>query len=134
MGRANGEATTREIRGGLFSAVLFVLTYFAARVILKIPETGDLLRVLAALLPIVPFCWVLWEIRKGVKSLDELEQRIQLEALAFAFPISLILLMTLGLLEIAITLPKNDLSYRHVWATLPAIYFLGLVLARRRYR
>jgi hypothetical protein len=66
--------------------------------------------------------------------MDELEQRIQLEALALAFPLTLILLMTLGLLEIAIELPAEDLSYRHVWAMLPALYFLGLTLARKRYR
>jgi hypothetical protein len=66
--------------------------------------------------------------------MDELEQRIHLEALAVAFPLALILLMTLGLLELATKLPPEDFSYRHVWAFLPIFYFGGLALARRRYR
>jgi len=95
---------------------------------------AESLRVLAALLPVAPFAWMLWEIIKGVRSMDELEQRIQLEALVVAYPSTLILLMTLGLLEIAIKLPPEDLSYRHVWAMLPVFYFLGLAIAKRRYR
>jgi hypothetical protein len=41
--------------------------------------------------------------------------------------------MTLGLLQGAITRKFEDGSYAHVWAMLPALYFLGLALARRRY-
>jgi hypothetical protein len=119
--------------GGLISVVLFLLTYFVARIVLKQEETAESLRVLAALLPIAPFVWMLWEFIKGVRDMDELEQRIQLEALAIAFPLTLILLMTLGLLEIAIKLPPEDLSYRHVWAMLPTFYFGGLIIARKRY-
>ena len=91
------------------------------------------MRVWAALLPVPAFAWMLWEIIKGVRVMDELQQRIQLEALAVAYPLALILLMTLGLLEIAITLPPEDLSYRHVWAALPLFYFIGLAIARKRY-
>jgi len=44
----------------------------------------------------------------------------------------MILLMTLGLSELATKLPPEDFSYRHVWAFLALFYFGGLVLARRR--
>jgi DMSO/TMAO reductase YedYZ heme-binding membrane subunit len=128
------QSAVRKTYNGLISTILFVLAYFIARVILKQAETAETLRVLAALLPVAPFIWMLWEIVKGIRGLDELEQRIQLEALAVAFPLSLILLMTLGLLEIAIQLPPEDLSYRHVWALLPLFYFIGLIMARRRYK
>ena len=30
-------------------------------------------------------------------------------------------------------LPPQDLSYRHVWAIVPIFYFLGIVIARKRY-
>ena len=124
----------RKSRGGLIAAILFVFVYFVARVVLKVDDVGPSLRVLAALLPVAPFCWMLWEFVKGVRGMDELEQRIQLEVLALAYPLVLILLMTLGLLGIAIELPPEDLSYRHVWAMLPLFYYVGLLLARRRYR
>jgi hypothetical protein len=116
------------------SALLFLAVYFAARAILEQDLADNGLRIVAALAPAAPFAWMLWEIIGGIRVMDELEQRIQLEALAVAFPLTLVLLMILGLLELAITLPAEDLGYRHVWAMLPALYFLGLFLARKRYR
>ena len=70
---------------------------------------------------------------RGARELDELEKRIQLEALAIAFVLAVLLIMTLGLMELAVTLNRDDWSYRHVWAMLPPMYFAGLVFARRRY-
>jgi hypothetical protein len=43
-------------------------------------------------------------------------------------------LMTLGLLQLAVELPVEDWSYRHVWIYLPLFYFAGLGLAWRRYK
>ena len=115
-------------------ALIFVSTWFIARGVLELENTGPTVRIVAALLPVAPFSFMLWKIIKGIRLMDELEQRIHLEALAIAFPLSLVLLMTLGLLELAIDLPRDDLSYRHVWAFLPLFYFGGLALARRRYQ
>jgi hypothetical protein len=70
---------------------------------------------------------------RGAREMDELERRIQLEALAIAFILALLLIMTLGLMELAITLNRDDWSYRHVWAMLPMFYFGGVVWARKRY-
>ena len=128
------QPASRKSRRGLISTILFIVSYFVSRTMLELEPAAVPLRVVAALLPVAPFAWMLWEIVRGVRGMDELEQRIQLEALAVAFPLTLMLLMTLGLLEIAIELPPKDLSYRHVWAMLPAFYFAGLALAKRRYR
>lgn len=134
MEHVTNTAEARNTHNGLISSVLFVLAYFIARVVLKQDGIADGLRILAALLPVPPFAWMLWEFIKRVRHMDELEQRIQLEALVIAFPLTLMLLMTLGLLEIAIKLPPEDLSYRHVWAMLPLFYFMGLALAKKRYK
>jgi hypothetical protein len=53
--------------------------------------------------------------------------------LAFAFPLTLLMLMTLGLVELAIGLNPDDWSYRHVWPFVFLFYFAGLVRAKRRY-
>jgi hypothetical protein len=70
----------------------------------------------------------------SVGSLDEMQRRIHLEALVIAFPLAILLLMTLGLLQLAIPLPEEDWSYWHIWAFLPMFYFIGLAFAWRRYR
>jgi len=91
-------------------------------------------RVAVALLPVVPTALFLWAIVSLIRSFDEMQRRIHLEALAFAFPLAILLLMTLGLLQLAIDLPMEDWSYRHVWVFLPLFYFGGLSLAWRKYR
>lgn len=109
------------------------IAWVFARVVLESSTAASWLRVMAALAP-TPIAGVaLITVIRGARELDELEQRIQLEALAFAFVLAVLLLMTLGLMELAITLNRDDWSYRHVWAMLPLFYFGGLVLARRRY-
>ena len=124
-------ATPVLSRPGPWVAAWFV-TWIAARAVL---ESGapTWVRVVAALAPTPVAAIALLAILRGARDLDELEKRIQLEALAFAFVLAVLFLMTLGLLELAVTLNRDDWSYRHVWAMLPLLYFGGLVLARRRY-
>ena len=54
-------------------------------------------------------------------------------AVAIAYPVVVMLLMTLGLVELVVPLNRDDWSYRHVWQMLGVIYLLGLFLAKRRY-
>ena len=111
----------------------WILSYFGARVLLKSFEMGNGWRVAVALFPVLPFAILLLLVIRGIRQMDELERRIQLEALAVAFPLTFLLLMTLGLLELAIRLKPEDWSYRHVWPFMFVFYLLGLILARRRY-
>ena len=109
------------------------IAWIGARFVLESPSVPVWARVIAALAP-APLAGVaLLAILRGARELDELERRIQLEALAFAFVLTLLFIMTLGLMELAIPLNRDDWSYRHVWAMLPPLYFAGLALARRRY-
>jgi hypothetical protein len=109
------------------------IAWFGARVVLESKSVPTWARVIAALAPTPIAGMALFTIIRAARDLDELERRIQLEALAFAFVLAVLLLMTLGLMELAITLNRDDWSYRHVWAMLPMLYFGGLALARRRY-
>ena len=113
--------------------LLWGVVYMAARGLLELQTLGWWARLAIALAPVPMFAWVLWTVSKGVAAMDELQRRIQLEALAFAFPMTLLFVMTLGLLEIAIGLNPDDWSYRHVWPMLFVLYFAGIMRAKRRY-
>ena len=113
--------------------LLWGVVYIAARGLLELQTLGWWARLAIALAPVPIFGWVLWTVSKGVAAMDELQRRIQLEALAFAFPMTLLFVMTLGLLEIAIGLNPDDWSYRHVWPMLFVLYFAGIMRAKRRY-
>ena len=110
-----------------------ILVYFAARAVLEMEGFGSTTRVVAAIAPVPLFAWVLVEIARGVRQLDELQRRIHLEALSIAYPLGLVLLMILGLLELAIPLNRNDWSYRHVWQIQGVIYLASLFITYRRY-
>ena len=86
-----------------------------------------------AFVPTPVFALFLWLFIKGIRSADELERRIQLEALAVAFPLGVLLLTTLGLVQRAVELNFQDWSYNHVWPFFVIFYLGGLMLARRRY-
>jgi hypothetical protein len=111
-------------------------SYIAARLALDVDlQLGPTwLRVAAALLPVIPTAVALWAIAAGLRAADELQRRVHLEALAIAYPLAILLLMTLGLLELAVGLNPEDWSYRHVWIYLPMFYFVGLFIAWRRYK
>ena len=117
----------------LYFFLAWILLYFAARGLLKHLELGTGLRVGIALVPIPFFACFLWHTVRDVRSADEFERRIHFEALAVAYPLAMLLLMTLALMQRAVALKFEDWSYAHVWIYLPIFYLLGLVLARRRY-
>jgi hypothetical protein len=121
-----------DVRGyaGLFA---WAFLYFAARGVLELETLGWWTRAVVAIVPVPVFGWVLWNVSRGIAQMDELQRRIQLEALAFAFPLTMLLLMTLGLLELAIGLNPDDWSYRHVWPFVFLFYLAGLARAKRRY-
>jgi hypothetical protein len=124
--------TTMLARPAVWIAAWFA-AWLGARVVLESQSAPTWVRVAAALAPTPIAGAALLSIIRGARELDELERRIQLEALAVAFVLAMLLIMTLGLMELAVTLNRDDWSYRHVWAMLPLLYLAGLTFARRRY-
>lgn len=114
---------------------LWIVTFLGARAVLdESVQLPPWVKVAAALIPIVPTALVLWFVVSALRGLDELHRRVHLEALAVAYPLAILLLVTLGFLQLAIDLPAEDWSYRHIWVFLPCFYFVGLFIAWRRYR
>lgn len=131
--QANVDVWGGTRRWGLISAVAWVLSYMAARAALDVVARGSVLSILVALTPLVPFVAVLTVIIRGIRGADELERRIQLEALAIAFPLSVLLVMLLGLLQLATDLNPNDWSYRHIWPFMGMFWVVGAAVARKKY-
>jgi hypothetical protein len=129
-------AVKSQSNRALGTCILWGASYIAARLALDADlQLGPTwLRVAAALLPVIPTALALWAIAAGLREADELQRRVHLEALAIGYPLAILLLMTLGLLELAVGLNPEDWSYRHVWIYLPLFYFIGLAIAWRRYR
>jgi len=118
----------------LMATAIWIVSYLLALALQKYIAMPNALQIAVALLPVVPFVFFVQRFIAHLRRLDELHRRVHFEALAFAFPLAILLLMTLGLIERVHPLPPKDWSYRHVWYYLPLFYFVGLAVAWRRYR
>jgi hypothetical protein len=87
-------------------------------------------RPVVALLPMVPAASICWVILRQLHRLDELQRRLQFEALAFAFAGTALITFSYGFLENA-GLPR--LSMFAVWPLMAVLWIVGLVVNRRRY-
>ena len=126
----------RQPSGTLILAllILWMFLYFAVRFFLEAnPELDSWVRLALAFVPTPVFAIFLWNFIAGIRGADELERRIQLEALAVAFPLGVLLLTTLALVQRAVELNFQDWSYNHVVPYFALFYFIGVVVARRRY-
>lgn len=128
----NAAAAVSHPRRTLVLAATWVGAYFIARGILE-GAGATWLRVLVALLPLPLFAAFLWSYVQLLRSLDELQRKLHLEALAIAFSLGLLLLTTLALMQRAVTLRFEDWSYAHVWVYFPIFYVLSLGFVSRRY-
>ena len=117
----------------LVSVLAFMLSYLAAVVAQEIFTLGRLAGLAVSLLPTAGLLFFLLEEVKVVRSLDELQRRIQLEALAVGFPLVMLVLMTMGFLQRVDLLPHALSTIRDIWIVLPLCYGVGLFVARRRY-
>jgi heme/copper-type cytochrome/quinol oxidase subunit 4 len=83
-----------------------------------------------ALLPIIPSCLALWAFMRMFRGLDELQRRIQLEAVAFSFLATCLITLTWAFQQNA-GLPRFDVSW--VAPLLILLWGVGLGIAKRRY-
>jgi hypothetical protein len=127
-------ARTHSAWGVPLIGLSWLVLYFAIRLYLEAnPGLPRGARLGLAFVPTPVFALLLWQFIKGIRGADELERRIQLEALGVAFPLGVLLLTTLGLVQRAVELNFQDWSYNHVWPFFVMFYLTGLMFARRRY-
>ncbi len=84
-----------------------------------------------ALAPMVPAVFVLWAFVRHMRRIDELQRRIQVEALSIAFGGTALLTFSYGFLE---NVGFPHLNWFFVWPLMAVLWMLGLGLTSRRYR
>ncbi|MBK9015459.1 MAG: hypothetical protein IPM82_16125 [Saprospiraceae bacterium] len=116
-----------------FFAVLWFVTYTICLLVIKkgSPDTGA--GIVLALLPVATFALYIFNLYKGIASMDEVQTRVQMEAVVIAFSLGLLTLMTLGLLDLVVTLKKEDWGYRHLVPYFFLFYLIGLIISKRKY-
>lgn len=84
-----------------------------------------------ALAPMVPATFALWAFVRHLRRIDELQRRIQFEALSIAFGGTALLTFSYGFVE---NVGFPHLNWFFVWPLMAVLWMLGLALTSRRYR
>lgn len=114
-------------------AVLWLITYSVCLLIIKKLSPATATGIVLAILPVITFALFIYHLIKGVASMDEVQVKVQMEAAVIGFSLGLLLLMTLGLLDLVVILNKEDWSYRHLVPFFVTFYLVGLVISKRKY-
>lgn len=118
----------------LLAMVALIVGYVLAVIAAERAGLAPGIRIAFALLAVAGFvAFIAAEVRV-IRGLDELHQRIQLETLAVAFPLALVLVFAVGMLERAGVSIWGFRQLRDVWPLVVLPYGIGLMLALRRYR
>jgi uncharacterized membrane protein YqhA len=117
----------------LIYAVIWSLSYAGSIFALKTLDMPTEAGIVLTGVTILAFMLFLYKYYRSIFFMDEVQIKIQMEAVVIAFSIGLLLLMSLGLLDIFIKLNKEDWSYRHLFSIFIASYFLGLFISKCKY-
>lgn len=114
----------------VFAASAAFAVSFTALTRFDLPMRG---RLAAVAVPIALAAWFIMVAVRDVRRLDEMQQRIQLEALATAYPVAVLVLFAFGLLKRAgFNVPEAGHPAVLLLTVLP--YLIGYARAYRRYR
>lgn len=112
-----------------------VMAAFVSRLLLR--ESAGLTgagRLAAALLPLLPGLLYVRALWRWMRGLDEMQRRLQLEAVCFAALAMLLLALTADLLKLGGFLPRLTFGWEGCFAFTFFLYAFGLARANRRYR
>ncbi len=121
-----GQRYAVELGGAL---VAYAAALFVSLTLLK-SVTDAIIRPAVALLPMVPAVFVIVAIIRQLRRLDELQRRIQFEALAISFMGTAFITFGYGFLQLAGFPP---VSWFAVWPIMAVLWLAGLWLSQRRY-
>ena len=71
---------------------------------------------------------------QSISYMDEVQIRIQLEAVSVAFVLSLFLVMILGMAGLVRNLGLDNISYLYVFPLFFMFYIIGFFFSKRKYR
>jgi|SRR5437867_888561 hypothetical protein len=127
MSKSAGRIYVREF---LLAMAAYVLVLVVSITLLNASPNSAWWRIPLAVTPVVPAIFGVLAFVRFLSRIDELQRRIQLEALAFGFAGAGILTFSYGFLE-GVGFPH--LSWTFVWPLMIALWGLGSAIASRRY-
>ncbi|MFM2392304.1 MAG: hypothetical protein RLZZ546_281 [Bacteroidota bacterium] len=129
MNTQNKHLSDRVLVYAIMWSICYVFSIFALKTLDVTKEVGIVLTIVTAL----AFAVFAYKYYRNIFFMDEVQIKIQMEAVVIAFSLSLFLLMILGLLDLFIVLSKDDWSYLHLFPMFITFYFFGLFISNKKY-
>lgn len=114
-------------------AFIWAGSYIGSLGAMKTLELSPAVGIMLTLVPAIAFALFLYKFYRSVYFMDEVQIKIQMEAVVVAFALALFTIMTLGLIDLAVELQPEDWSYRFLVPLFVAYYFIGLFISKRKY-
>lgn len=118
----------------LIYAILWCICYIGSLFAIKTLSLSIAVNTLLTLISVLAFSVFIYKYYRSIFFMDEVQIKMQMEAVVFAFSMGLLLISTLGLLDLYIKLNANDWNYRFLVPIFILFYFTGLIIAKRKYR
>lgn len=128
MGREDGRPWMRlAISAGVGIVSVIVISW-----LLKSGDLSGTLKLLLAAIPVSAFAVCVISYRDLIRTLDEMQRQVHLEALAFAYPSTAVVVLAFEYLRKTGTLDRFKPDY--ILLAMSVLWLLGYLLARRRYQ
>jgi hypothetical protein len=114
-------------------AAIWCLSYVGSLFALKTLDIPTEAGIVLTVITVVAFALFMYKYYRSIFFMDEVQIKVQMEAVVIAFSLGLLLLMTLGLLDLIMPLNKDDWSYRYLVPLFITFYFIGLFISKRKY-
>jgi hypothetical protein len=118
----------------LLFGIIWLVTYLVCLLIVKKIWMPKWAGIGLALIPAFTFALFIYKYIKKISSMDEVEIRIQFEAVVWGFSLALLLPMLLGSLNLVIILDNKNWGYLSLVNYFVLFYFIGLIISQRKYR
>ncbi|SDD54511.1 hypothetical protein SAMN04487996_101281 [Dyadobacter soli] len=114
-------------------ALIYGATYIPATWLLKHQMVDRPLSIIIAIVPIITFSVFILKMIRAFSVMDEVKQRVQLEAVVIGFSLTAMLVMLLFLLELCGISNRGWFGYGHLVGYCWAFYFVGWFVSKKKY-
>ncbi len=110
---------------------LYIVLLFAANIILSMYRPAGLWLFALSMVPMIGAVAMAWTVLRGLHRMDELQRRIQFDAIAIAFLGTALITFGWGFGEVAGLPPLRAFA---VWPIMGSLWFISVIFASQKYR
>ena len=120
-------------RNSIIFALIYGATYLPAVWLLKHRVFGQPISIIIAIVPIIAFSIFILKLIKAFSVMDEVNQRVQLEAVVIGFSLTAMLVMILFLLSLCDISNPGWFGYANLLGYCWLFYFVGWFISKKKY-